>query len=134
MKDYATLRRLLSAVLTAVVLAAVLAAVAWSGRSSDANNKAADEDKSPQLAHAWPMFGGTIQRNMVNTRETGVPTDWGTEEGSEKHVKWSAALGSKAYGGPVVADGKVFVGTNNGTPRDPKVKGDKGILMCFRES
>src|SRR5262249_33762223 len=27
-----------------------------------------------------------------------------------------------------------FSGTNNGKPRNPEVKGDKGILMCFRES
>src|SRR5581483_5524808 len=41
-------------------------------------------------------------------------------------------LGSKAYGGPVVAGGKVFVGTNNEKPRNPKVLGDRGVLMCFR--
>src|SRR5262249_23690713 len=63
-----------------------------------------------------------------------VPFDWAVEEGSEKNIKWSADLGSKAYGGPVVADGKVFVGTNNQNPRNPAVKGDKGILMCFRET
>ena len=49
------------------------------------------------------------------------------------HVLWTADLGSKAYGGPVVADGKIFVGTNNQKPRDPKVVGDKGIVMCFEE-
>ena len=36
--------------------------------------------------------------------------------------------------GPVIAGGKIFVGTNNERPRDPSIKGDKGILMCFRES
>ncbi len=34
----------------------------------------------------------------------------------------------------MVADGKVFVGTNNDRPRNPAVTGDKGVLMCFRES
>src|SRR4029450_1327772 len=29
--------------------------------------------------------------------------------------------------------GKVFVGTNNEKPRDPAIKGDKGVLMCFDE-
>ena len=28
----------------------------------------------------------------------------------------------------------MFVGTNNKNPRDPKIKGDKGVLMCFRET
>jgi outer membrane protein assembly factor BamB len=33
-----------------------------------------------------------------------------------------------------VADGKIFLGTNNENPRNPEIKGDKGVLMCFRES
>jgi outer membrane protein assembly factor BamB len=51
-----------------------------------------------------------------------------------KNVKWVAKLGSKAYGGPTIAGGRIFVSTNNSSPRDPKVTEDKGILMCFRES
>lgn len=46
-------------------------------------------------------------------------------------VRWSAALGSESYAGPVVGDGKVFVGTNNENPRDPKIQGDRGVLMAF---
>src|SRR5581483_3996242 len=83
----------------------------------------------------WPMFGGTPQRNMVNLTAKGVPTDWSVEEGKLKNVKWVAEMGNKAYGGPVIADGKVFVGTNNAAPRDPKVKGKKkAIVMCFNEA
>src|SRR5262249_11022327 len=29
---------------------------------------------------------------------------------------------------------KIFVGTNNSNPRNPKITGDKGVIMCFRES
>src|SRR5262249_49596336 len=36
--------------------------------------------------------------------------------------------------GPVIAGGRIFVSTNNGHPRDPKIRGDKGVVMCFRES
>ena len=50
-----------------------------------------------------------------------------------KNVKWVAKLGSQSYGNPVVANGKVFVGTNNEMPRDPKHQGDRSILMCFDE-
>src|SRR6266705_3046327 len=39
-----------------------------------------------------------------------------------------------AVGGPGVADGKVFFGTNNGIPRDKAVKGTKAVLMCFNEA
>jgi outer membrane protein assembly factor BamB len=79
----------------------------------------------------WPMWGGTPDRNMVSTMK-GLPTSWDVK--SKKNVKWVAELGSQAYGNPVVANGVVLVGTNNEGMRDPEVKGDKGVLMAFRES
>jgi outer membrane protein assembly factor BamB len=95
-----------------------------------------------EMARMWPMFGGHIDRNMVNPTEKGVPTEWEMRRNEEKkNIKWVAKLGSRAYGGPVIAGGKIFIGTNNGAPRnardrDPKTKKplDKGVLMCFRES
>ena len=48
-------------------------------------------------------------------------------------VKWRAQLGSRSYAGPIVAGGKIFVGTNNENPRDPQHQGDRSILMCFDE-
>jgi outer membrane protein assembly factor BamB len=69
----------------------------------------------------------------VNLTAKNVPTDWSVEEGKFKNIRWMAELGTKAYGGPVIADGKVFFGTNNGNPRDKAVKGSKAILMCFDE-
>lgn len=49
-------------------------------------------------------------------------------------VKWVARLGSLSYGTPVVAGGKVFVGTNNESPRDKKFEGDYSVVMCFEEA
>ena len=49
-------------------------------------------------------------------------------------IKWSVKLGSHTYGNPVISGGKVFVGTNNASPRDPKYKGDRNVLMCFNEA
>jgi outer membrane protein assembly factor BamB len=77
------------------------------------------------------MWGGTASRNMASSMKN-LPSTWDVQTG--KNVKWKVDLGSTSYGNPVVADGKVFVGTNNSSPRDPDVKGDKGILMAFRES
>jgi outer membrane protein assembly factor BamB len=62
----------------------------------------------------------------------GLPTSWDVK--SKKNVKWVAELGSQTYGNPVVAGGVVYVGTNNETPRDPNIKGDKGVLMAFSEA
>lgn len=90
----------------------------------------------------WPMWGGTPSRNMV-AEGRGLPDDIVSgkflpksetiDPQSTKHVKWVAKLGSQAYGTPVVAGGRVFVGTNNETPRDPTQIGDRGVLMCFDE-
>jgi outer membrane protein assembly factor BamB len=83
------------------------------------------------------MYGGSASRNMANTHAKNLPTTWDVEK--KTNIKWVADLGSKAYGGPVVVGGKVFVGTNNQKPRDPKfvVKGkvlDMGVLMAFDEA
>ena len=79
----------------------------------------------------WPMWGGTPDRNMVSNMK-GLPTSWDVK--TKKNVKWVAQLGSQSYGNVVVSGGMVFIGTNNEGLRDPKVTGDKGVLMAFRES
>ena len=56
------------------------------------------------------MWGGTPDRNMVSSMK-GLPTTWDVK--TKKNIKWVAELGSQAYGNPVVANGMVFVGTNN---------------------
>jgi outer membrane protein assembly factor BamB len=83
--------------------------------------------------HSWPMFGGSPGRNMINAFEQGIPDDWCVEEGKRKNVRWTAELGDRTIGSPVVAYGKVFVATNNAHPRDPQVQGPKALLMAFRE-
>ncbi|MFQ5420717.1 MAG: PQQ-binding-like beta-propeller repeat protein, partial [Anaerolineae bacterium] len=77
------------------------------------------------------MWGGSPARNMVSD-ETGLPVEWDPESGM--NIVWTAQLGSQAYGNPVVIGGKVFVGTNNQAERNPKLKGDRGVVMAFRES
>ncbi len=74
------------------------------------------------------MFGGDASRNMVSS-EKGLPAKWNPETG--ENILWSAKLGSQSYGGPVVGDGKVFIGTNNEGLRNPKLTGDRGNLMVF---
>jgi len=64
--------------------------------------------------------------------ETGLPATF--DPASGRNVKWSVRLGTNTHGTPVVAGGKVLVGTNNDVPRDPKHEGDRGVLMCFSEA
>jgi outer membrane protein assembly factor BamB len=64
-------------------------------------------------------------------RKTGA---WIRDEA--KNIKWVAQLGSQSYGNPVIAGGRVFVGTNNGAgylKRYPS-EVDLGCLLSFRES
>ncbi len=79
----------------------------------------------------WPMWGGTPDRNMISSMK-GLPASWDIKTG--KNVKWVQTLGSQTYGNTIVADGKVFVGTNNEGLWDKNTTGDKGILLAFRES
>jgi putative pyrroloquinoline-quinone binding quinoprotein len=93
----------------------------------------------------WNQWGGTSLRNNTPVG-SGIVTDWDPGQfdrktgewkaSSAKNIKWVAALGSQTYGNPVVASGKVLIGTNNGNgylkryPADV----DLGVLACFNEA
>ena len=93
----------------------------------------------------WAQWGGNSYRNNTPVgvdicrewdcgrfdRKTG---EWISD--NAENIKWVARVGSQTYGNPVVADGQVYVGTNNGAgyiKRYP-AKVDLGCLVCFRES
>jgi outer membrane protein assembly factor BamB len=83
------------------------------------------------IAGDQPQWGKRGSRNLVS-QEAGLPSAFDPETG--ENVKWSVELGTNTYTTPIVARGKVLIGTNNGNPRDPKHQGDRGVLMCFNES
>jgi outer membrane protein assembly factor BamB len=85
----------------------------------------------PLVSQDWPMWGGTAQRNMTSMMRA-LPETWDAKKGT--NIKWKVQIGTSANGNPVVANGKVFLGTNNGNPKNPEIMGDMGVLMCFRES
>ncbi|HAY81837.1 MAG TPA: hypothetical protein DCY79_18695 [Planctomycetaceae bacterium] len=82
-------------------------------------------------AQDWRMYGGHLKRNFANPLATGLPDSWDISDGT--NVAYSIQLGSRAYGGPVMSSGRILIGTNNEFPRDPSIKGDKGVMMCFNE-
>lgn len=84
----------------------------------------------PAWAADQPQFGQAWSRNMVST-ERGLPE--GFDPATNTHLRWQAALGTESHGTPVIAGGRVFVGTNNGQPRDPRHQGDRGVLLCLDE-
>jgi len=89
-----------------------------------------------------PQWGQRHSRNMVSS-EKDLPDKFNPGQpdpdtnnidlATTENVRWVARLGDETYGSPVVAGGRVFVGTNNGAPRDQRIKGDRGVLMCFDE-
>jgi len=50
-----------------------------------------------------------------------------------RNLRWKARLGGEAHATPVIAAGKVLIGTNNEEPRDSRRHGDLSVLMCFDE-
>jgi outer membrane protein assembly factor BamB/tRNA A-37 threonylcarbamoyl transferase component Bud32 len=93
----------------------------------------------------WPQWGGS--RYRVNTPSgTNIPSDWDPGKFDRKtgawlndgarNIKWVARLGTQTYGNPIIANGKIFVGTNNGAgylKRYP-AEVDLGVLLCFQEA
>jgi outer membrane protein assembly factor BamB len=77
-----------------------------------------------------PQWGSAWSRNMVSG-EKGLPDSFDPKTG--RNLRWSAELGTEAHSSPVISGGRVYIGTNNGNPRDPRHHGDRGVLMCFDE-
>lgn len=102
-------------------------------------------------AYDWPQWGGSKAR--INTPAgSNIPLTWDVGDAYKRpglqvdrragqvpenshNIKWCVPLGSQTYGNPVVANGRVFVGSNNGSgyltyyPRTV----DLGVLLCFEE-
>ncbi len=96
--------------------------------------KSTEDPVDVTTAGDWTMWGGNNSRNMVNDT-TGIHLEIDPPVSGEggTGVKWSVPLGSQTYGNPVVADGRVFVGTNNGSEYRELHRGDRGIVLCFNE-
>ena len=106
----------------------------------ETNNPFAASDKSKIVTQTelkvgikdWPQWGGSSSRNNAPTGQL-IPVEWDVKTG--KNIRWSMPTGSSSYGGVVVANGKVYVGTNNDSAyikRFPK-DFDLGVLLCFDE-
>jgi outer membrane protein assembly factor BamB len=93
----------------------------------------------------WNQWGGTSLRNNTPVAE-GIVTDWAPGDfdrktgewkpSSAKNIKWVGTLGSQTYGNTVVAQGKVWLGTNNSNGYLKRYPGDYdlGVLVCLNEA
>ncbi|MBN2295854.1 MAG: PQQ-binding-like beta-propeller repeat protein [Pirellulales bacterium] len=71
-----------------------------------------------------------LTRNGISD-ETGLADSFDVDSG--ENIKWTAQLGSETWATPVIAGGRVYMGTNGDPPRDPRYEGDRGILLCLDE-
>jgi outer membrane protein assembly factor BamB len=96
------------------------------------------------MAADWPQWGGRGERNMVSD-EKGLPATFdpgrkspqggGIDQATTGNVKWVARLGSQTYGTPTVADGRIYVGTNDDGLQDKRLSPTQGgRLMCLDEA
>ncbi len=91
----------------------------------------------------WPQWGGSDARTMSSTEtnlaesfEPGKRTrdELGINLLTAKNVSWVARLGSENYSAPTVAEGRVFIGTNDESPLDDRIgPTGGGQLRCLDE-
>ena len=95
-----------------------------------------------QLAPDSSQWGGSPARN--NAPATGaLPAEWDVgqfeprtgrwQSDTAKNIRWVAKLGTESYGSPVIAGGKVFCATNNGSGYAARYPADVdlGCLLAF---
>ncbi len=80
-----------------------------------------------------PQWGHTPHRNNVAEGED-IPSQWDFKTG--QNIRWKANLGSATYNSPVVAGGKVFIGTNNQSAYLKRFPAhvDLACLLCFDQT
>lgn len=115
----------------AALCAALIAPMTYA--AEDPVAKLQEEVKTRKVvAKDWAQWGGWSARNNTPDGQD-IAETWDVKKGT--NVLWSAPLGSQTYGNTVVANGKVYVGTNNYQgylKRYPK-NVDLGVLLCFEE-
>jgi outer membrane protein assembly factor BamB len=112
----------------------------WTSSHIRAGEAAKTSAASPTAE--WNQWGGTSARNNT-PGGSNIPAEWEVGEvdyrtgewdpTDAKNIKWVAKLGSQSYGNPVVANGKIIVGTNNsgGWLKRYPSSVDLGVLLAF---
>ncbi|MFZ4764807.1 MAG: PQQ-binding-like beta-propeller repeat protein, partial [Roseimicrobium sp.] len=109
----------------------------WGGLNS--RNMVSDEKGLPVEMDPGKKFGpkaapkaaGRLRPDAQEANSAPGAED--VDMSTTKNCLWVAKLGSQTYGSPIIADGRVYIGTNNESPRNGKHVGDRGIVMCFDE-
>jgi len=126
------MKRVFLTLLTATLLSPVVAGTAVAQDYDPTAELLKDVSRLKVGPKDWPQWGGWSGKNNTPDGKN-IPTSFDIDTG--ENVRWQAKLGSQTYGNPVIANGKVYVGTNNGAgylKRYPS-NVDLGCLLCFDE-
>ncbi len=63
-----------------------------------------------------------------------LPTTWSADPGKPINIKWKVAVGTYCTTRPLIAAGKIYVGSNNLSPENTALSAERGVLLCLRES
>jgi len=74
------------------------------------------------------QWGEWQTRNMVSEAKD-LPES--VQPDTRQNILWQAELGRQTHGTPVVAGRYVLIGTNGENLRDPRLRGDFGVLCCL---
>ena len=77
----------------------------------------------------YPQWGMQWTRNLAIADTGPLPTDFDPETG--RNVRWSFETGRCTYSTAIVGGGRVLIGTNNDLTLDPRIIGDRGVLICL---
>jgi len=87
----------------------------------------------------WPEWGRTPSKNMMSEAKNlpfeldpgKLKPDGTPDLATAKNALWAVKMGSQTYGNPAVANGRLYVGTNNEGRGDPRFKGDYSRVVCL---
>jgi len=101
------------------------------------------ENRLSLFAEDQPQWGEKFTRNMIS-EEKNLPESFQpgnrhpqtglTDLSEAENVRWAAPLGRVVYGVPIVAEGRVLIGTaTTCQPDREELQGDRGVLVCLDE-
>ncbi|MGL6194229.1 MAG: PQQ-binding-like beta-propeller repeat protein [Thermoguttaceae bacterium] len=91
-------------------------------------------DDSPQWGNGYSHNNISTEKNLPAKFSPGkVDSETGKLQGAGPEVRFAVRHGQTNYSAPVIANGKILVGTNDCEIYDPVLAGDRGVLLCFDE-
>jgi HEAT repeat protein/outer membrane protein assembly factor BamB len=101
------------------------------GTSPGASSFSSAQPEENAVCEVTAISGQSVGTSPQVTADQGYPPDdWDIETG--RNIIWSVPLGDETFGRPVVADGVVYVGTDNGRKMSSACQGECGVLLAFR--